>query len=220
MAETVDREPRSKSVLLQSAGITAMQRAVGEDAVAKKAAGPAATTPSKAQGRPLANPGPNTRSRVPPNGSPPAITPNAMKPATAATTLPQPTNLDAKTLRKVRSGRKAIEARLDLHGMRQHEAHAELRAFLFRCHAKGARWVMVITGKGRKNLNPAASHDDNHSNWNDHFGGRSKPGVLRDRVPFWLSEPEFRTIVIGYSQAAPQHGGEGALYIQLRVRKG
>ena len=38
--------------------------------------------------------------------------------------------------------------RIDLHGMRQHEAHARLRAFLLGAHAEGHRTVLVITGKG------------------------------------------------------------------------
>jgi DNA-nicking Smr family endonuclease len=35
----------------------------------------------------------------------------------------------------------------------------------------------------------------------------------------WLREPEFQTIVVGFTTAHVRHGGEGALYVQLRRRK-
>lgn len=38
-------------------------------------------------------------------------------------------------------------------------------------------------------------------------------------MPRWLAEPELRSIVVSYTTAAPNHGGEGALYIQLRARR-
>ncbi len=41
-----------------------------------------------------------------------------------------------------------VEARLDLHGMRQRDAHAALRRFLKSAQGKGYRHVLVITGKG------------------------------------------------------------------------
>ena len=41
-------------------------------------------------------------------------------------------------------------------------------------------------------------------------------GVLRRNVPRWLAEPELAGIVIGFTTAAVNHGGEGALYVHLR----
>jgi DNA-nicking Smr family endonuclease len=35
-------------------------------------------------------------------------------------------------------------------------------------------------------------------------------------VPLWLGLPEFRSLVIGFEGAAIGHGGEGALYVNLR----
>jgi DNA-nicking Smr family endonuclease len=40
--------------------------------------------------------------------------------------------------------------------------------------------------------------------------------VLRRSVPLWLSEPDLRAVVLGYTEAATRHGGAGALYVQLR----
>jgi DNA-nicking Smr family endonuclease len=40
--------------------------------------------------------------------------------------------------------------------------------------------------------------------------------VLRKNVPMWLAEPELRAVVVSFKTASIPHGGEGALYIQLR----
>lgn len=126
--------------------------------------------------------------------------------------LPPPADLDRKAVRRIRSGRIAIDARLDLHGMRQDEAHRALRGFLSASQARGLRWVLVITGKGR----PPAD-DEGHEARPLHAGeGR---GVLKRNVPRWLAEPDLRPIVVSYTTAALHHGGEGALYIQLRTRR-
>jgi DNA-nicking Smr family endonuclease len=108
------------------------------------------------------------------------------------------------------SGRIAIEARIDLHGMRQSEAHRALNRFLAKAHADGRRWVLVITGKGGPQR--ALSSDDLG------YGGEER-GVLRRNVPRWLAEPELRAIVVGFTEAAIRHGGAGALYVQLRRRE-
>jgi DNA-nicking Smr family endonuclease len=114
---------------------------------------------------------------------------------------------DRKAARKLRQGQFEIEARIDLHGMRQQEAHAALRRFLFSSFAKGRRWVLVITGKGAT----LRQRDDEAP-----YIGASERGVLRRNVPMWLAEPELRAIVVSFTNAAIPHGGDGALYVQLR----
>lgn len=114
---------------------------------------------------------------------------------------------DRKAARKLRQGQFEIEARIDLHGMRQQEAHTALRRFLHSSFAKGRRWVLVITGKGAT----ARQRDDEAP-----FMGASERGVLRRNVPMWLAEPELRAIVVSFASAAIPHGGDGALYVQLR----
>jgi DNA-nicking Smr family endonuclease len=44
-------------------------------------------------------------------------------------------------------------------------------------------------------------------------------GVLRRQVPQWLSQPEFRALVVGFEEAHIGHGGEGALYLRIRRAK-
>lgn len=97
-------------------------------------------------------------------------------------------------------GRLALDAAIDLHGLRQDEAHRALRAFLIREQAAGARLVLVVTGKGQR----GPRHADEH------------PGVLKRHAPHWLSAPEWRRFVSGFDQAGRGHGGEGALYVRLR----
>ena len=112
--------------------------------------------------------------------------------------------LDRQTARKLEGGRLAVEARLDLHGMRQRDAHAALRRFLKSAQGKGHRHVLVITGKG-------AQADDTRP-----FYQSDERGVLRQAVPHWLTAPDLAHVVISYSEAPRRLGGEGALYVRLR----
>ena len=140
--------------------------------------------------------------------------PRAAKPSTAQSaasesaktkTKPPLGSFDRRQLRQIASGREEIEARLDLHGFRQREAHYALKGFLLRCQAEGQRTVLVITGKG----GPAASEEA------DFIGGEER-GVLKRLVPKWLAEDDLRPLIIGYSAANARHGGAGALYVRLR----
>jgi DNA-nicking Smr family endonuclease len=103
--------------------------------------------------------------------------------------------LDAPTRDKLAKGRLAIEARVDLHGLNQVEAHSLLLSFLHRAFSGGVRHVLVITGKG---------------------SSLGSEGVLRRAVPAWFATPPFRPLVSGYDDAARSHGGAGALYVRLR----
>lgn len=102
--------------------------------------------------------------------------------------------LDRRTKKKLARGSKSIDARLDLHGMTQDEAHHALRRFLRRAQGADARFVLVITGKG----------------------SRGEGGVLKRQAPLWLGLPDFRDYVAGFESAHIGHGGEGALYVQMR----
>jgi DNA-nicking Smr family endonuclease len=129
--------------------------------------------------------------------------PAATFPAATAprrTAPPGPAPLGRRFKQRVARGTEAIEGRIDLHGMTQAEAHAALLRFLRSSQRRGARTVLVITGKG------ARTADDRPS----------ERGVLKRQVPMWLRLPEFRGLIVGYEDAAVRHGGEGALYVRLR----
>jgi DNA-nicking Smr family endonuclease len=101
--------------------------------------------------------------------------------------------LDRASAERLRRGRYPIEARLDLHGMTQAEAHRALNGFVAGSRSLGRRVVLVITGHGR-------------------ISG----GVLKTAVPRWLNEPELRRHVLAIAGAQPRDGGTGALYLLLR----
>jgi DNA-nicking Smr family endonuclease len=100
-------------------------------------------------------------------------------------------------------GKTEIGGRIDLHGMTQAQAHDALLHFLRRYQAEGAKFVLVITGKGSAGA-----------------VARGERGVLRRQVPLWLGLPEFRVCVLGFDSAHVGHGGEGALYVRLRRARG
>jgi DNA-nicking Smr family endonuclease len=104
--------------------------------------------------------------------------------------------IDRRLKQRLARGLVEIDARLDLHGRTQSEAHAALLRFLHRAQGDGGRIVLVITGKGGESS-----------------GGR---GVLNRQVPLWLRLPEFRAYVLGVEAAHAAHGGAGALYVRLR----
>jgi DNA-nicking Smr family endonuclease len=107
--------------------------------------------------------------------------------------------LDRRQALRLRRGQVSIEARLDLHGMTQAQAHHALASFLARSHAAGKRVVLIVTGKGTRQ------------------GADGSPtGVLRRTVPRWLGEPALRQLVLAAASALPRDGGEGALYLLLR----
>src|SRR6516165_5939695 len=145
--------------------------------------------------------------------APPQNIRNECSPAKQAPGLAQ---FDRRLRQRVARGLAAIDARLDLHGMTQRQAHAALIRFLHQAQAKDAKLVLVVTGKGLGSAAPSArggtAARDEHR---DEHGER---GVLRRQVPLWLSLPEFRRFIVSFEEAHVSHGGEGALYLRLRRR--
>ena len=130
-----------------------------------------------------------------PQPPPPPPRPHAPLPPLAPGQAP---GVDRATARRVRQGRLPIEARLDLHGMGQVDAHHALNGFVRRCQDRGKRLVLVITGTG--SMRPGS-------------------GVLRNQLPRWLNEPQLRDRVLSLETARPEHGGAGAFYLLLRRRR-
>jgi len=108
--------------------------------------------------------------------------------------------LERRLRTQLRRGQQSVEAVIDLHGMRQDEAHGALRGFLRREQMRGTKLALVVTGKGAAGASL--------------FG--DERGVLRRMVPHWLSLPDLRPLVVGFEEAEQRHGGTGALYIRLR----
>lgn len=119
----------------------------------------------------------------------PDFTPPAKEPVFAATRAP---NIGGHRAAHLRKGRIEPEAKLDLHGYRREAAYRTLQRFLMRAQGLGQRVVLVVTGKS---------------------------GTLRDMLPRWLGESEFRNLVVGIGAAHAKHGGDGAFYVALKKRK-
>jgi DNA-nicking Smr family endonuclease len=110
---------------------------------------------------------------------------------------------DASGHKKVRRGKLEIDGRIDLHGMRQIEAHAALAAKIARTRANHGRCILVVTGKG----SPIDPGEDFIT---------PQPGVIRRRLPEWLNGPGMREHVSGFAPASAKDGGTGAFYVLLK----
>lgn len=151
---------------------------------------PAAEAPVGPPSRRPAEPPPVTRPAPP--GPPPAPRLPEIGPGDRA-------GVDKRTAKRLKRGQLAVEARMDLHGLTQEEAHRALSAFVQGSQAAGRRCVLVITGKG---LRPDGT-----------------TGVLRAAVPHWLNQPELRERIVAFTHATPRDGGEGALYLLLKRKR-
>ena len=134
---------------------------------------------------------------------PPAAQAEPSSPRLAKTPPPPLAPIERRLKRELQRGRAEIDAALDLHGLTQAEAHQALRGFLRHSQARGARLVIVVTGKG------GGPFDE---------PGTGERGVLRRVTPHWLREADLRSVVLGFEEAGRAHGGAGALYVRLRRR--
>ncbi|MFY9178823.1 MAG: DNA endonuclease SmrA [Venatoribacter sp.] len=95
--------------------------------------------------------------------------------------------------RKLRLGRYEAEARLDLHQMRVEQAEKEVERFLQDCLEHDIRTVLILPGKGERNI--------------------ADPSILKSHLAHWLEQDDR---VQAFHSAQPQHGGAGAFYVLLR----
>lgn len=113
-----------------------------------------------------------------------------------------PMRMDRKAFGRMKKGKLVPEARIDLHGMTQAQAHPSLTRFIHDAYARGFRLVLVITGKGKDRDEP---------------GPMPVPrGVLKHQVPHWLATGPLRLMVLQVTEAHLRHGGTGAYYVYLR----
>jgi DNA-nicking Smr family endonuclease len=147
-------------------------------------------TPSKPVGASARAPAPSLIPAEPPSGRP------------AKPSAPPLAPIERRLKRELARGRAPIDAALDLHGLTQAEAHQALRGFLRHSQTRGARLVIIVTGKG--------GAIDELSGW------PNERGVLKRLTPQWLREPDLRSVVLGFEEAGRAHGGSGALYVRLR----
>lgn len=95
-------------------------------------------------------------------------------------------------LRRLRRGQWAIQAQVDLHGLRRDEARESLQSFLRLSRRLGHRCVRVVHGKG--------------------LGSPGKSPVLKSKVRAWLIQSQS---VLAFVQARASQGGHGAVIVLL-----
>lgn len=101
-------------------------------------------------------------------------------------------DIGPEVVRKLRRGVWAIQAQLDLHGLRREEARERLNRFIHDARRNGLRCVRVIHGKGN--------------------GSPGREPVLKSKVKSWLVQ---KKDVIAFAQARASDGGTGALLVLL-----
>jgi DNA-nicking Smr family endonuclease len=170
-------------------GLSAQEQKLWSDVT--RSVAPLRRQPLRADPAPPAAPDKPKPARASAPSAPPAARPTAPLEA-----------FDRRLKQRLARGTEVIDARVDLHGKTQSEAHAALFSFLRKAQSDGAKFVLVITGKGG-----SAGED---------FSGR---GVLKRQVPQWLRLPEFGRYVLGFEDAHLRHGGAGALYLRIRRRR-
>lgn len=131
---------------------------------------------------------------------PASVTPPAGKPIGPLTSQP----LDTTWQKRLRRGRTDVDRSVDLHGMTQTQAHAQLMRTMEAAVRAEDRIVLVVTGKGA----PKSGQTE---------GGR---GVLRRMLPDWIETSPYAGHVFAIRPAHPVHGGSGAFYILLRRKRG
>lgn len=104
--------------------------------------------------------------------------------------------IDAGLKKKFERGDLPLDGQIDLHGMTVEQAHKRFKAFVLRKAEQGARFLLVITGKGSRG-----------------------EGRIRTGLPLWCEDADLHPFILQYKQARPQHGGDGAFYILLRRKR-
>ncbi len=98
----------------------------------------------------------------------------------------------AGVVARLRRGQWAIQAEIDLHGLRRDEARDALALFVREAARRGRRCVRVVHGKGH--------------------GSPGRQPVLKDKAQRWLAQSRE---VLAFAQASGPQGGAGALIVLL-----
>ncbi len=134
--------------------------------------------------------------------------PREHMPAPSQGRLPGGHEIDGNTDERLRKGKLPIEGTLDLHTMTQDQAEKALIDFILTAYARKQRCLNIITGKG------LSRNEGEHEDWM-----KPKRGILKARLPEWLSKLPLSEIVLKHYPAPRELGGEGARLIYLRRKR-
>jgi DNA-nicking Smr family endonuclease len=110
-------------------------------------------------------------------------------------------DLDAATAKRFRKGRMPCDGRLDLHGLTLAQAHSALVHFIRSQSERGARSLLVITGKGAT----------------DPLAERPR-GRIKAELTHWLNAAPLRQVILAVTEANPKQSQGGAVYVLLKRR--
>lgn len=119
--------------------------------------------------------------------------------------------IDGNTAERLRRGQLEPQARLDLHGMSERDAHRALITFVRAARMRRFRLLLVVTGKGT-----SGQRKQEHETAFDLGLDMQARGILRSLTPRWLREPGVAEMIADVREAHRRHGGAGALYVYLR----
>ena len=97
-------------------------------------------------------------------------------------------------LRKLRRGKWAVQANIDLHGLMSDEARLYVSTFISDCKKRGIRCIRIVHGKG--------------------LSSRNNEPILKQKLRGWLMQKDE---VIAYTQAKSEDGGSGAVIVLLKA---
>ena len=109
----------------------------------------------------------------------------------------------------LKKGRIKIDRRLDLHGYTLLDAYEKFKDEVIKLYNKNKRCMLVITGKG-VHLKRKESTEENPKL----FYGKIKKSIID-----WIKEDQFKNYILTYQDAGFDHGGDGALFVYLRIKK-
>jgi DNA-nicking Smr family endonuclease len=154
---------------------------------------------------------PKQKKRATPQPAPPpSVTKKAEPKPAAAAPARRTVGIDGNTAARLQRGTIDPQARLDLHGLTERDAHRALLTFLREARLRKLRLILIVTGKGESGPSRGGETDFDLG-----FDMRMR-GILRKMTPRWLKEPGVAELIADVREAHRRHGGAGALYVYLR----
>ncbi len=101
-------------------------------------------------------------------------------------------SMPLKQQHEISSGKKKIQARIDLHKLTQSQAYETVSNFIIQSYHRNHRMLLIITGKGSR--------------------------ILQNSLPKWLENSTLHHKILYHDYAKPSDGGEGARYVYLRKK--
>lgn len=108
--------------------------------------------------------------------------------------------------KKIKKRKIKINKKLDLHGLTLKEAEKIFDDEIHSSYFLGKRCLLIITGKGIREQN------------NNYGTPILYYGKIRKEIKKWIKKKINSEKILYFTQAGPEHGGDGSFYIYLRKK--